>query len=98
MKKTNFILFAIFFAALVVWIGVFLWDYIESQEEVPWPPSAADYGAKIANPAAVFCEKQGGKIQMYEDEMGQSGYCVFEDGRICEEWALFRKGKCNSPE
>ena len=101
MKKTNFILFAIFFIALVAWIGVFIWDYFANQEEVSLPPSAVDNESGLANPAAVFCEKQGGKIQIYEEkagQAGQAGFCVFEDGRICEEWVLFQEDKCVSPE
>jgi len=98
MKKTNFILFAIFFITLVAWIGVFTWDYFASLREPSLPPSAVDNKAGIANPASVFCQEQGGQTQLRETEAGQTGYCVFEDGRICEEWALFRDNECIAPE
>ena len=98
MKKTNFILFAIFFIVLVAWIGIFIWDYFANEEEIAPPPSAVDDKSGLANPASVFCEEQGGEIKMYENEEGQAGFCAFEDGRICEEWALFRQGECNAPE
>ncbi|KPJ55227.1 hypothetical protein AMJ47_01130 [Parcubacteria bacterium DG_72] len=69
-----------------------------NQQGPPVSPSVVDNESQLANPAAVFCEEQGGEIKMYEEEAGVAGYCVFEDGRICEEWALFRDGKCNAPE
>lgn len=44
----------------------------------------------LANPAAVFCEEQGGTLDMRTDEAGTSGFCIFDDGSECEEWAYFR--------
>ncbi len=50
--------------------------------------------AGIANPASVYCEKQGGKLDIRNDSSGgQVGICVFPDGSECEEWAYFQ-GKC----
>lgn len=47
---------------------------------------------EIANPASVFCEKNGGKLEIVTAEDGsQSGKCIFEDGSFCEEWAFFRE-------
>ena len=48
----------------------------------------------IANPAAVFCEKQGYQIETRTDSAGnQYGMCLFTDGSECDEWAYFR-GEC----
>ncbi len=45
----------------------------------------------LANPASVFCEEQGGTLEIRTDEAGdQTGYCMFDDGSECEEWAYFR--------
>lgn len=52
-----------------------------------------DDDAGIANPASVFCEEQGGSLEIRTDDAGAAGYCVFEDGSECEEWAYFR-GEC----
>lgn len=50
--------------------------------------------ADMPNPASVYCEENGGKLEIREDDSGgQMGYCVFEDGSECEEWAFFR-GDC----
>ncbi len=48
----------------------------------------------MANPASVFCEEQGGTVDIRVDEEGnQAGFCVFSDGIECDEWAYFR-GEC----
>jgi len=49
--------------------------------------------AGIPNPASVFCEEQGGTVDLRRGEGGTVGYCVFEDGSECEEWAFYR-GEC----
>lgn len=51
----------------------------------------------LANPASVNCEKLGGKLDIRSEAGGQVGYCKLPDGRICEEWALFRDNKCVPP-
>ena len=55
-------------------------------------PGEAEAG--IANPASVHCEEQGGTVVIVDTDDGQLGICVFEDGRECEEWALYRQGVC----
>jgi putative hemolysin len=53
-------------------------------------------GEKIgmANPASVFCQENGGKLEMRTDASGgQVGMCIFNDSSSCEEWAYFR-GEC----
>ncbi|MEA3309436.1 MAG: DUF333 domain-containing protein [Chloroflexota bacterium] len=47
----------------------------------------------LANPASVYCEEEGGQVEIRDEENGQAGYCVFPDGSECEEWAFFR-GEC----
>lgn len=50
--------------------------------------------AKIANPASVYCGQSGGELRIEKIGNGSEvGICWFEDGRRCEEWALFR-GAC----
>ena len=50
--------------------------------------------ADMPNPASVYCEENGGTLEIREDDTGgQVGYCMFEDGSECEEWAFFR-GDC----
>src|SRR5512135_2117065 len=48
----------------------------------------------MPNPAAVYCEQHGGKLEIVTAADGsQSGLCIFPDGSTCDEWAYFR-GKC----
>jgi inhibitor of cysteine peptidase len=52
--------------------------------------------ARLSNPASLYCEENGGTLEIREDGSGgQVGYCEFEDGSQCEEWAFFR-GECPS--
>ncbi len=44
----------------------------------------------IANPASVYCMKQGGTLEMREEAGGTVGYCRLPDGTVIEEWASFR--------
>lgn len=48
---------------------------------------------QLPNPASVYCEEQGGTIEIRASVGGQAGYCVFSDGTECEEWAFYR-GEC----
>jgi hypothetical protein len=50
--------------------------------------------ANLPNPASVYCEEQGGVVEIHTDAEGnQSGMCIFPDGSECDEWAYFR-GEC----
>ena len=51
-------------------------------------------GTGLANPASVYCEEQGGKVDIRTATDGsQSGFCIFPDGSECDEWAFFQ-GQC----
>ncbi|MBN1875257.1 MAG: DUF333 domain-containing protein [Anaerolineae bacterium] len=50
----------------------------------------------MANPASVYCNEQGGHLEIHTDTEGnQYGMCVFSNGQECEEWAFFR-GECDA--
>lgn len=52
----------------------------------------------LPNPASVFCEQNGGKLEMVQDSSGgTAGMCSFEDGSQCDEWAFYR-GECKPGE
>jgi len=53
---------------------------------------------QLANPASVFCEEHGGRLEIRSDETAggdEFGICVFADGSECGEW-LFYRGACIS--
>ncbi|HSB91192.1 MAG TPA: DUF333 domain-containing protein [Anaerolineales bacterium] len=57
--------------------------------------AAAPTQAGLPNPASVFCEEQGGRLEIRTDASGgQAGFCLLTDGSECEEWAYFR-GECS---
>lgn len=51
----------------------------------------------LPNPASAYCEEQGGTLDIRDEAGGQVGYCVFDDGSECEEWA-FMRGECSPGE
>ncbi len=50
----------------------------------------------IANPASVYCAEQGGKSETVTTKAGQSSNCHLPDGRVVEEWSLYRAAHGNS--
>ena len=50
--------------------------------------------AGMPNPASVYCEQNGNKLEIHTAADGsQSGVCVFPDRSTCDEWAYYR-GEC----
>jgi putative hemolysin len=48
----------------------------------------------MPNPASVYCEEHGGRLELRQDALGGvAGMCIFADGSECDEWAYFR-GAC----
>ena len=51
---------------------------------------SSDEPVGMANPASVYCEEQGGELDIRIDAEGnETGFCVFEDGSEVEEWAFY---------
>lgn len=60
--------------------------------------SATPQAIGMANPASLHCLREGGKSEIRRSAQGDEyGVCVFEDGRQCEEWVLFRDRRCEAP-
>ena len=53
----------------------------------------ANAALAMPNPASVNCTKVGGSLKIESPSEGSMGICYFQDGKQCEEWALFR-GNC----
>lgn len=51
----------------------------------------SDQTAAIANPASEYCVKRGGKLEIVKEASGDKGVCHLPDGRVIEEWELFRR-------
>jgi len=78
MKK-NIIIFIV--VAVVVGFGTYAWRNQPEEE------------SGLANPAAVYCEEQGGILVNRMFSAGVSGYCLFDDGSECNQWEFYR-GEC----
>lgn len=61
----------------------------------PAPAAAETPVVGMANPASVACVDGGGTLRIYDTPEGQIGMCSTKDGRVCEEWSLFRDHKCD---
>lgn len=59
----------------------------------------ADPGAttRLPNPAAVFCEQQGGRYRTVQEAQGARGLCRLPDGREVDAWAYFRERGPSAP-
>lgn len=58
------------------------------------PATAATATVLLPNPASVYCEKQGHRLEIRTAADGsQNGVCIFADGSECDEWAYYR-GEC----
>ena len=44
----------------------------------------------LANPASVYCESRGGRVEIVTNANGQQGICVLPDGTRVDEWDLWR--------
>ena len=57
-------------------------------------PAGTTPEAGLPNPASVFCEEHGGRLDLRTGtDGGVAGICIFPDGSECDEWAYFR-GEC----
>lgn len=76
------------FLTLVILTGFGLLASCNASQATPMPK------ANLPNPASVYCEQNGGKLDLRQDSSGGvAGICVFPDGSECDEWAYFR-GEC----
>jgi putative hemolysin len=58
------------------------------------PPQTGARAVGMANPASVHCGKLGGTSEIRTGPGGQYGMCKLPDGKVCEEWALYRDQVC----
>jgi putative hemolysin len=49
----------------------------------------------LSNPASKFCIENGGNLEIRSINSSQVGFCVFDDGLECDEWAYYR-GECDN--
>ena len=84
-KKILIIVFILVIVGLVCYFSFYQKESPKEEEEK---------GAGLANPAAVFCEEEGGILENKTFENGTRGFCLFNDGSQCGQWDFFR-GDCS---
>jgi putative hemolysin len=85
-KMKRIILFIIILMALTACTAL--------QVQTPEPAATDIPQVNMPNPASVYCEQNGNKLEIQTASDGsQNGICVFPDGSTCDEWAYFR-GEC----
>ncbi|EIP3950884.1 DUF333 domain-containing protein [Salmonella enterica] len=57
-----------------------------SQPNAPRPPRIG-----MPNPAAVYCEQQGGTLMPVQTPQGVRSDCKLPNGEIIDEWTLWRR-------
>ena len=77
-----------------------LTDSVQRAPGAPWRPARYEAwtfaklftptGIGMANPASLFCESMGGKVQIVTDAAGQRGDCLLPNGTRTDEWTYFR--------
>ncbi len=89
MRKT-------FLIGLLIGVGMLILAGCAAKpDNIPLPlPTSQPAIIGMANPAAVFCQKNGGQNETRKDAAGnQYGVCVFADKTECIDWEYFR-GEC----
>jgi len=97
--KRKIVLFILFLIIIIIAVYVYLINIKKDTETTGTIESSItesntqETTTKIANPASTNCIDKGGTLIIKTKPGGQYGVCFFEDGRACNEWALFR-GEC----
>jgi inhibitor of cysteine peptidase len=75
---------------LIIFIAIFFYVTLISKTTVV-PISNQ---TSLPNPASKYCVEQGYNLTIRTNPDGsQTGYCIFPNGKECEEWTFFR-GEC----
>lgn len=73
-------------AVALALLGVFALSLAVRADEAPTDEPATG----LANPASQYCVSLGGRLEIRSEQNGEVGYCHLPDGRVVEEWELFR--------
>lgn len=73
----------------------FCWQAnVDAGGEIVTTGKAAELMPALANAAAAYCEEQGYRYQIRQEENGsRCGVCVFSEEEACNAWAFFQ-GEC----
>lgn len=89
--KTNALLCAILFAGALSACGDKPTDTTNTTANAAANNQQPAATVAIANPAAEFCQAEGGKVEIIANEQGQHSVCVLSSGERIDTWQHFRK-------
>ena len=73
---------------LTLLLGALILSGCSSPEPyAPNPPKAIG----TPNPAAVYCNDQGGKLMRVKTDLGDRADCILPSGERIDEWTLYRR-------
>ncbi len=72
-------------AGILVFLLIFTGACTQSEDTEP-------KNVGLVNPASVYCEDNGGTLEIVDTPEGQSGEC-HKGNSTCEEWKYYR-GEC----
>ena len=77
------------------WVMLMMYRSVNVKSETPAEESTGTI-IWMPNPASVYCEQQGGSVNIVKDAEGnESGMCKLADGTEVDEWEYYR---ANNPE
>lgn len=88
LKLSPWLLLLLWFYLIGCTPRIYLWPTGKTID--PQPSASASDPASLANPAAVYCQQNNGRIVIRQTTQGEAGYCVFSDFSACEEWSYYR--------
>lgn len=98
MKKILYIFLVIIILLGLVYVGYTLLQDTENGDTIETElDQDTTKNEGLANPASTNCIEKGGELIIEDEVEGEIGYCLFDDGSRCEEWAFYR-GECNVGE
>ncbi len=83
-------IYIVLVALLLVGGGILIYTQLTPKEIITEDNNQNTNNTGIANPASTYCVENEGTLEIDDT---QTGYCIFDDGSKCEEWAFFR-GEC----
>ncbi|WP_025122537.1 MULTISPECIES: DUF333 domain-containing protein [unclassified Serratia (in: enterobacteria)] len=81
------------FLMLSLFAGVVLLQgcAMKTKDDAPLPPKVQSQTIGMANPADVYCNKLGGKLNPKQNAQGEYSTCTLPDGQEIDSWELFRR-------
>lgn len=89
-SRTKFGLLALLAAGSIGLLGCGGDEEEPTTTDAPSTEAPTTDATGMPNPASVYCEEQGGTVEIVDEPAGQVGYCNLPDGTRIDEWEYYR--------